>query len=141
MALCSFSTTATPSYLSSIHNLFKPRPSPLLSLSNPAFISTQNPRISSLQELRLARCSAAKQPSEAPSKKKRKTKRGGGGGGVGSSRGLAVKDVEIEDGFSGSESNSVPYQPLRLPKPPAGFILDDHGRVVMVSPKRIATIV
>ena len=52
-----------------------------------------------------------------------------------------MKDVEIEDGFSGSESNSVPYQPLRLPKPPAGFILDDHGRVVMVSPKRIATIV
>ncbi|KAL6338894.1 hypothetical protein AAG906_024045 [Vitis piasezkii] len=143
MALCSFSTTATPSYLSSIHNLFKPRPSPLLSLSNPAFISTQNPRISTLQELRLASCRAAKQPSEAPSKRKRKTKRGGGGGGGGggSSRGLTVKDVEIEDGFSGSESNSVPYQPLRLPKPPAGFILDDHGRVVMVSPKRIATIV
>lgn len=52
-----------------------------------------------------------------------------------------MNDVEIEDGFSGTESKSVPYQPLPLPKPPAGFILDDQGRVVMVSPKRIATIV
>ena len=91
--------------------------------------------------LRLARFRAAKQPSEAPSKKKRKTKQGGSGGATGSSRGLVVKDVEIEDGFSGSESKSVPYQPLPLPKPPAGFILDDQGRVVMVSQKRIATIV
>lgn len=30
-----------------------------------------------------------------------------------------------------------------LPKPPAGFVVDDHGRLVMVSPpsKRITTIV
>ncbi|XP_058099712.1 uncharacterized protein LOC131244067 [Magnolia sinica] len=31
--------------------------------------------------------------------------------------------------------------PSPLPKPPAGFILDAHGRVIAASPKRIATIV
>lgn len=135
MALFSLSSTAPPSNPFSFLNLSKLRPSPSLSPSAPTFISIQFPRVRTLP--RLARCRAAKQPSEESGKKKRKTKRGGGYG----SRGLAVKDVEVEDGYSVSESKPVPYQPLPLPKPPAGFILDDHGRVVMVSQKRIATIV
>lgn len=32
-------------------------------------------------------------------------------------------------------------QPSPLPKPPAGFVLDPHGRVLMVSSERLATIV
>lgn len=31
--------------------------------------------------------------------------------------------------------------PSTLPKPPAGFVLEDHGRVLLASNKRIATIV
>ncbi|EPS71764.1 hypothetical protein M569_02999, partial [Genlisea aurea] len=34
-----------------------------------------------------------------------------------------------------------PYASVPLPKPPAGFLLDEHGRVIRVSDKRIATIV
>ncbi|GMN28321.1 hypothetical protein TIFTF001_001994 [Ficus carica] len=40
-----------------------------------------------------------------------------------------------------SESRSLGYYSTPLPKPPAGFVVDDHGRVLMASDKRIATIV
>lgn len=47
-------------------------------------------------------------------------------------------DVEVEEkGVQSSET----YHPLPLPKPPAGFVLDEQGRVLMASNKRIATIV
>ncbi|KAL9235000.1 hypothetical protein vseg_009806 [Gypsophila vaccaria] len=49
---------------------------------------------------------------------------GGGGGGGGNGR---------REGGG--------YVPLPLPKPPAGFVVDDHGRVLMVAPTRLATIV
>ncbi|KAG9457078.1 hypothetical protein H6P81_001586 [Aristolochia fimbriata] len=39
------------------------------------------------------------------------------------------------------ETTSASYRPSPLPKPPAGFILDSHGRVLMASSKRIVTIV
>lgn len=45
-----------------------------------------------------------------------------------------VEEEEEEDG-EGNETLTP------LPKPPAGFVLDPHGRVLMASPKRIATIV
>lgn len=57
-------------------------------------------------------------------------------------------DFEIEKSGSGvevlespSQSAQSPYSALPLPKPPAGFVLDEQGRVVMASNKRIATIV
>ncbi|PHT54494.1 hypothetical protein CQW23_08956 [Capsicum baccatum] len=48
-------------------------------------------------------------------------------------------DVEVE-GDKGVESFQR-YTPLPLPKPPAGFVLDEQGSVLMASSKRIATIV
>ncbi|XP_057769094.1 uncharacterized protein LOC130989172 [Salvia miltiorrhiza] len=54
-------------------------------------------------------------------------KSGGGGG------------VEVME--SPSESAQSPYSALPLPNPPAGFVLDEQGRVLMASNKRIATIV
>ncbi|KAK4373676.1 hypothetical protein RND71_009060 [Anisodus tanguticus] len=48
-------------------------------------------------------------------------------------------DVEVEE--KGLQQSSERYHPLPLPKPPAGFVLDEQGRVLMASNKRIATIV
>ncbi|XP_076935647.1 uncharacterized protein LOC143602422 [Bidens hawaiensis] len=48
---------------------------------------------------------------------------------------------EYTEASSSSSSSKVRYQPLPLPKPPAGFLVDDQGRVVAVSDRRIATIV
>ncbi|XP_076955859.1 uncharacterized protein LOC143630838 [Bidens hawaiensis] len=50
-------------------------------------------------------------------------------------------DEYEETSSSSSSSSKVRYQPLPLPKPPAGFLVDDQGRVVAVSDRRIATIV
>ncbi|KAL2504696.1 hypothetical protein Adt_20317 [Abeliophyllum distichum] len=63
-----------------------------------------------------------------------------------SGKSIIEDDFEIKkSGFevlqSPSPSEELPYQPLPLPKPPAGFVLDDQGRVLMASNKRIATIV
>lgn len=46
-------------------------------------------------------------------------------------------DVSIAE----SDSRSLGYYATPLPKPPAGFVVDDHGKVLMASNKRIATIV
>lgn len=65
---------------------------------------------------------------------------------------LSLRDVEIveeiDDDSEGSASSSttttkrsLAYHPPPLPKPPAGFVVDDTGRVLMASNKRIATIV
>ncbi|KAL2241302.1 uncharacterized protein LOC105178033 [Sesamum indicum] len=58
----------------------------------------------------------------------------GTGGGGGGGRGVEVLE-------SPSQSDQSPYTALPLPKPPAGFVLDEQGRVLMASNKRIATIV
>lgn len=67
-----------------------------------------------------------------------------------------LRDVEIvkgevdndndEDSYtysnSSSNSRSLSYLPnTPLPKPPAGFVVDESGRVLMASDKRIVTIV
>ena len=86
--------------------------------------------------LRFAPSGAAKPPSspvtKPPTNKKRKKKAGRGGG-----RGMTLDDLENE--LEIEEDGLDVYQPL--PKPPAGFIVDDLGRVLMISNKRIATIV
>ncbi|PRQ49515.1 hypothetical protein RchiOBHm_Chr2g0122781 [Rosa chinensis] len=65
------------------------------------------------------------------SKKKRKAK----------DNNTSFSKVEIVDDFGSSDSGSLGYHPTPLPKPPAGFVVDDHGRVLMASSKRIASIV
>lgn len=62
-----------------------------------------------------------------------------------------MSDVEIveetddynDDGSSSSSitTRSLAYHPPPLPKPPAGFVVDDTGRVLMASNKRLVTIV
>lgn len=49
---------------------------------------------------------------------------------------------DVEE-YLGSDARSLPHQPMPLPKPPVGFMFDDHGRVMMASAaaKRIVTIV
>lgn len=66
---------------------------------------------------------------------------------------MSLRDVEIveenddfDEGSSSSSSTSTTTRSLAyyshpLPKPPAGFVVDEPGRVLMASNKRIATIV
>ncbi|XP_023512665.1 uncharacterized protein LOC111777348 [Cucurbita pepo subsp. pepo] len=84
-----------------------------------------------------------KQSASTASKKRKKK-------GKGDTKVFNPRDIEVEDDFSvdeagpsSSTSNSsyLSYHPTTLPKPPAGFVLDDHGKVLMASNKRIATMV
>lgn len=83
-------------------------------------------------------------PSPTTTTNKKKKRKGGGGG---DSKDMSFSEVEIVDDFgagssdSGSDSRSLGYHPTPLPKPPAGFVVDDHGKVLMASSKRIASIV
>ncbi|XP_062148543.1 uncharacterized protein LOC133857335 isoform X1 [Alnus glutinosa] len=124
----------------------------------PTSISLPIPYPSPTATLRLTLCRAANSQTgpvkKRPSNKKKKKSKASGGG----SEGLNLSDVEVvrdlgvvdndvdgDDGEGGlsSDGRSLPYQPMPLPKPPAGFVVDDHGRVVMASDpvKRIATVV
>ncbi|RZC94448.1 hypothetical protein C5167_026177, partial [Papaver somniferum] len=55
-----------------------------------------------------------------------------------------VNDTD-DDGYESEDkipaTHSKAYIPSPLPKPPAGFVLDPHGNVLMASSKRIATLV
>ncbi|XP_051127058.1 uncharacterized protein LOC127248646 [Andrographis paniculata] len=95
----------------------------------------------------LLRCYAAakQQKSGSPPATKKKKRPSGN---KNNSKSLVGADFEIERGGgvevleSPSESETQsPYAALPLPKPPAGFVLDEQGRVLMASDKRIATIV
>ncbi|XP_043690066.1 uncharacterized protein LOC122640864 [Telopea speciosissima] len=89
---------------------------------------------------RVKQCRAAKQQTGSSVKKRQRLppkKKAG-----------APKTVVVEDEVDAGDDDSADlgtpsqsYQPLPLPKPPAGFVLDDHGKVLMASSKRIATIV
>ncbi|XP_052196740.1 uncharacterized protein LOC127804058 isoform X1 [Diospyros lotus] len=105
------------------------------SSSTPSSISNGNNNI-----LRLAPCRAAKQQQSqrGPVKKGNNKKKKKVGGGDDS---YNTDDVEIEDDGFGADATQPKYQPLPLPNPPAGFVLDKQGRVLMVSNKRVATIV
>lgn len=49
--------------------------------------------------------------------------------------------ADVGSSISGSDSPSLGYYATPMPKPPAGFVVDDHGKVLMASNKRITTIV
>lgn len=119
-------------------------------LLNPKFnqssFSFSNPRINFC-------CFAAKQQQSGPVKKrstnnnKKPTKNNSNKSknGSGFNKGFGVNeeqdDYQEEETSTTTSSSKVRYQPLPLPKPPAGFLVDDQGRVVAVSDRRIATIV
>lgn len=91
-----------------------------------------------------AAAAAAKPPQSGPVKKrpptpnsKKKKKPNDDNNNKGNNEKSISKRVEVvEDGES--QNN---YQALPLPKPPAGFVVDEQGRVLLASNKRIATIV
>ncbi|GMG99833.1 hypothetical protein Nepgr_001673 [Nepenthes gracilis] len=99
------------------------------------------------QRLQVIICSAAGHQSGSvkPNNKKGRKKKSG------VSKELSTVDVEIKqergsgsgggEGERGKITRSQGYVPLPLPKPPAGFVVDEQGTVLMVSSKRIATIV
>ncbi|KMT14030.1 hypothetical protein BVRB_4g078590 [Beta vulgaris subsp. vulgaris] len=87
-------------------------------------------------------CAAAKQQSGSTKKRKKKAPP------PPVSKDLSLEDLdfleeresEVEN-VGGKSKRSDVYVPLPMPKPPAGFVVDDQGRVLMVAPRRIATIV
>ncbi|GAB2218591.1 hypothetical protein Droror1_Dr00001817 [Drosera rotundifolia] len=121
--------------------IFQPLPKTL----NLTHFSHSSPNLLCLN-LRGLRCvvlnASKQQVKPPPSSKKKKTggARGGGGGGGGRvsrvTKEVRYEEVGIEDGLGFEEEMMRP-----LPKPPAGFVLDDEGRVVKVSSKRLTTIV
>ncbi|KAJ6839826.1 uncharacterized protein M6B38_311700 [Iris pallida] len=115
-----------------------PLPKPLLS------IPTNNITTAlSLRSRSSSSCVAAKQQEKERSGKKRPGKRkekppqpAADGDGA-----AAEAAEALVEGGGGSGGRFQTYHPSPLPKPPAGFVLDGHGRVLMASSKRIATIV
>lgn len=76
--------------------------------------------------------------SSSTSKKKKKGKSLSGSKGGEIVDDFVVADSDDDGGSSGLSNG---YHPTPLPNPPAGFVVDDQGRVVMASNKRLATIV
>lgn len=68
-------------------------------------------------------CSAAKQQQTGSTKKRSRKKK------------VPEETVSVED------VDDSQLEPSSIPKPPAGFILDSHGKVLAASSKRIVTIV
>ncbi|MCD7447663.1 hypothetical protein HAX54_032282 [Datura stramonium] len=136
MASFSASSSSSPSNLSAIYpnsSSFNSQITPLFPIPSSYF---KNYRKNALR-FSLS-CSAAKQQTgpvkkrASPKSKKKKKPVSNFEGDVDET------DVEVEEkGLQSSER----YHPLPLPKPPAGFVLDEQGRVLMASSKRIATIV
>ncbi|KAL2941894.1 ABC transporter A family member 5 [Bienertia sinuspersici] len=97
-------------------------------------------------QLRPIFCAAAKQQSGSSVKStKKKKKKGSSSSSVSNDLSLDVLEeresgVELE-GENGKSKRSDVYVPLPLPKPPAGFVVNDQGRVLMAASRRTATIV
>ncbi|XP_050383351.1 uncharacterized protein LOC126800074 [Argentina anserina] len=108
--------------------IFSSHPNRLFPLSLP----TPTPLISCCAAVKKTKRSPPSSSSPAANSNKSKKKRKGKGSGF--------SEVEVVDGGEDTGS-AVGYHPTPLPKPPAGFVVDDHGRVVMASSKRIASII
>ncbi|KAL4377637.1 hypothetical protein GQ457_02G017850 [Hibiscus cannabinus] len=129
--------------------------------SFPVWVPCRSPNNSSSSAL-FPLCFAAKSQTGEPVKKRsssasgnKKRRKGKNGDDDGNLKELSLRDVEIveendveidvDEGSSSSSTSmtrrSLAYYPSPLPKPPAGFVVDDTGRVLMASNKRIATVV
>ncbi|KAB2085472.1 hypothetical protein ES319_A05G400800v1 [Gossypium barbadense] len=149
----SISFTSTPSFASPCFHHKNPLP------SFPIWVPCRNPTNSSASAL-FPICFAAKPQTGGPVKKRsssaagnKKRRKGKSGNDDGNLKEMSLRDVEIveenddfDEGSSSSSSTSTTTRSLAyyshpLPKPPAGFVVDEPGRVLMASNKRIATIV
>ncbi|KAK4567100.1 hypothetical protein RGQ29_003083 [Quercus rubra] len=136
-------------YCSSSSSIFTaPSPSPSPRSSNLSFFPFPQfaLQIPSLQTLRLSLtlCNAAPKPPTGPnSKTKTKTKTKTKKKKKSNNKGLDFSNVEVVNDDDDDDDNGEGLSDAPLPKPPAGFVVDDHGRLVMASPpsKRITTIV
>lgn len=54
---------------------------------------------------------------------------------------LREADAVLEEDYDNDDDASLANSPPTIPKPPAGFVIDETGRVLMASKKRIATVV
>ncbi|CAH8384563.1 unnamed protein product [Eruca vesicaria subsp. sativa] len=138
-SLTSPSPSSTLSY-SNIHQFPNP------SSSFPVSLSVSSP--SNTRPLRLFITSALN-----PQTKKASTGSGGGsntnkkrkkkGKSVKLEENWEVRDAvpEEEDYDDDGDGGSLANSPPTIPKPPAGFVIDETGRVLMASKKRIATVV
>ncbi|RID77548.1 hypothetical protein BRARA_A00452 [Brassica rapa] len=136
-------------------SLTSPSPSSTLSYSNthqfpnpsssfPVSLSVSSPS-NTRRHLRLSITSALN-----PQTKKAST----GGGGTNKKRKKKGKSVNLEENwklreadavleedYDDDDDGSLANSPPTIPKPPAGFVIDETGRVLMASKKRIATVV
>ncbi|XVF58850.1 hypothetical protein PTKIN_Ptkin07bG0099000 [Pterospermum kingtungense] len=150
MASSSISFTSTPSFtFPDFHHK-----NPFLSF--PISLPCHNPTKSSSPAL-LPLCFASKSQTGGPVKKRsssaagnKKRRKGKSGDGNDNLKELSMtRDVEIveetdydnEGSSTTITARSLAYHPPPLPKPPAGFVVDDTGRVLMASNKRLVTIV
>ncbi|XP_042493984.1 uncharacterized protein LOC122073457 [Macadamia integrifolia] len=114
--------------------------SPFTSLRTSISICGSDSSNSTKTSFGVEQCRAVKKQSGSSVKKRQRTppkKKGGAPTTVVGEDEANVVDDDAADLGPLSQS----YHPLPLPKPPAGFVLDDHGKVLMASTKRIATIV
>lgn len=140
MTLFSFSSTTSPCHLNFLSSVSQFRIQP------PSCFLTGR-RKSKESALRFAICSAAakqqqsggpvkKKPS--PSTKKRNNKQQKQQQ-INKKGGFSLDDDD--DDLAENDGQQERYQPPPIPNPPAGFVVDEQGRVLLVSDKRIAIIV
>ncbi|ESQ53806.1 hypothetical protein EUTSA_v10025682mg [Eutrema salsugineum] len=141
-SLTSASPNSTLSY-SNIHQFPNP------SSSFPVSLSVSSPN--NTRHLRLLITSALNPQTGQPTKKA-STSSASGSGGANKKRKKKGKtanpkeDWELRDAdalevYDDDGSDSSSSSPPTIPKPPAGFVIDESGRVLMASKKRIATVV
>ena len=135
------------SFLFCFPHLTQPSSSPLISVSFPI------PNCS-FTRLRAVLCRAAKSQTESVKKRSsstgnKKKKKKSKGEADEDSGDLNLSDDEIANDFSivgcedgpSTSNSSLDYHPMPLPKPPAGFVVDEYGKVLQAGTKRLATIV
>lgn len=120
----------------SLNPNFKHTPIPLISPHTLSFSNPRKPNSNSLQFT----CLAAKQSTNPVNKKRKKKPSSSSNTSKKKSdayKGFGVSELIEEDEEEDGEVSA--YQ--SMPKPPAGFVVDEQGKVVLVSNKRIVSIV
>ncbi|WZZ23967.1 hypothetical protein YC2023_007368 [Brassica napus] len=136
-SLTSPSPSSTLSY-SNIHQFPNP------SSSFPVSLSVSSPS-NTRRHLRLSISSAlnpqTKKASTGSGGTNKKRKKKGKSSNLEENWKLREADAVLEEDYDNDDDGSLANSPPTIPKPPAGFVIDETGRVLMASKKRIATVV